>query len=57
MEQKRTSGFYVIVASMNELCRWLQKNDIEIMGMRPVKGVDGEDCISIEYVHKHEKES
>jgi hypothetical protein len=56
MKQKRTSGFYVIVTSMSELCRWLQKDDIEIMGMKPVKGVDGEDCVFIDYVHKYEEE-
>lgn len=55
MKQKRTSGCYVIVTSMSELCRWLQKDDIEIVGMRPVKGVDGEYCVSIDYVHKHEE--
>ncbi len=55
MKQKRTSGCYVIVTSMSELCRWLQKDNIEIIGMRPVKGVDGEDCVSIDYVHKHEE--
>ncbi len=55
MKQKRTSGFYAIVTSMSELCRWLQKDGIEIVGMRPVKGVDGEDCIFIDYVHKHEE--
>lgn len=57
MEQKRTSGLYVIVTSMSELCRWLQKDDIEILEIRPVKGVDGEDCVFIDYVHKHEEES
>lgn len=57
MKQKHTSGFYTIATSMNEICRLLQKDDIEITGMRPVKGVDGENCVSIEYIHEHEEES
>lgn len=50
---KRTSGFYVIVNSINELCKWLQKDNIEIFGMRPVKG---EDRVIIDYIYKDEEE-
>lgn len=52
MKPKRTSGYYVIVASMNELCAWLRNDNIEITAMRPVKGADGENCVLIDYIHK-----
>lgn len=51
---KRTSGFYAVVKSMDELCRWMQKNDIEIVEMRPGKV---EDCVIIDYVYKQQEES
>lgn len=51
---KRTSGFYVIVNSINELCKWLQNDNIKIVEMKPVKG---EDRVIVYYVYKHEEES
>lgn len=51
---KRANGFYIIVNSINELCSHLQNNNIEIVGMRTVKG---EDRVIIDYVYKHEEES
>lgn len=52
MKRKYASGYYAIVTSINELCAWLQNDGIEITAMIPVKGVDGENCISIDYIHK-----
>lgn len=40
---------FIIVTSMRELCRWLQKEDIEIIGIYPIKGIAHEDIVKIEY--------
>lgn len=52
MEHAR--GFYLIVNSMHELCKWLQNDSIKIMEIRPVKGGDR---VIIYYVYRHEEES
>lgn len=40
---------YIIITTMSELCRWLQKEDVVIIGMYPIKGIAGEDIVKIEY--------
>ena len=47
----------VIVTSVSELCRWLQRDDISIVELVPTKGVDNEDVIKINFVRKEEEES
>ena len=51
---EHTRGFYLIVNSMHELCKWLQNDNIKILEIRPVKG---DDRVIIYYVYKHEEES
>ena len=50
----RHSGYYVIITSLTELCRWLRKEDIEVTGIYPIKGISDEDIIRLEYLHKEE---
>lgn len=47
----------VIVTSVSELCRWLQRDDISIVELVPTKGIDNEDVIKINFVQKEEEES
>lgn len=51
---EHTRGFYLIVNSMHELCKWLQNDNVKILEIRPVKG---DDRVIIYYVYKHEEES
>ena len=47
---------YIIAQSLTEVCRWLNKTDVEITAMIPIKGVYNEDCVRIEYVYKKNEE-
>ena len=47
----------VIVTSVSELCRWLQKDDVSIVELVPTKGIDNEDVIKINFVRKEKEES
>ena len=47
----------VIVTSVSELCRWLQRDDVSIVELIPTKGIDNEDVIKINFVRKEKEES
>lgn len=42
----------IIITSMTELCRWMQKDNIEIVKMTPVKGIANEDVMKVEYKYR-----
>lgn len=52
-----------IITNMTDLCRWLnnetfvQKNhDVEIVDMKPIKGIANEDCIKLEWRYCKEED-
>ena len=45
----------VIITSISDLCRWLQKENIVIMNMMPTKGIAGEDVLKVEYRYENEE--
>lgn len=45
----------IIVTSIKDLCCWLQKENIQIVNLIPIKGVANEDIIRIEYCYKNEE--
>ena len=49
--------YNVIVKSVSELCRWLQRDDVSIVELVPTKEIDNEDVIKINFVRKEEEES
>lgn len=49
--------YNVIVTSISELCRWLQRDDVSIVELVPTKGIDNEDVIKINFVRKKGEES
>lgn len=44
----------IIITTMKELCRFMQKDNIEIVGMKPIKGIANEDIMKVEYRYKKE---
>ena len=44
-----------IVTNISDMCHWLKKDNIRIVDMVPVKGIDGEDVLKIEYYHNERK--
>lgn len=45
----------IIVTSAAEVCRWFNKTNVVIVGMKTVKGIANEDVVKISYVHKIEE--
>lgn len=52
---KETTLHYVFVTSMTELCRWLRKDNVEIVDIQPRKGVCDEDIVKIYFKRKQEE--
>ena len=51
-----------IITNMTDLCRWLnnetfvqKNNDVEIVGMKPIKGVADEDIVKLEWRYRKEE--
>ena len=49
--------YNVIVTSVSELCRWLQRDDVSIVELVPRRGIDNEDVIKINFVRKEIEET
>lgn len=43
---------HIILTSMTDLCRYMQKDDIVIVSMKPIKGIADEDIMKVGYIYK-----
>lgn len=45
----------IIITNMTDLCRFMQKENIEIVSMKPTKGIADEDIMKVEYRYRKEE--
>ena len=46
----------IIITSMEGLCNFMRKDNIEILNIIPTKGIDNEDVVKVEYRYKKAEE-
>jgi hypothetical protein len=45
----------MIITSMEGLCKFMQKKHIEVISMKPIKGIYGDDVMRVEYKYREEQ--
>ena len=51
----KTTNQTIIITNMTDLCRFMQKDNIIVVGMKPIKGIADEDIMKVEYRYAREE--
>ena len=46
----------IIITNMADLCRFMQKVNIQVVKMIPIKGIANEDIMKVEYRYRREED-